>query len=141
MTSTATEEKKAPALDFTALVLSLGSSAIVHLGEAPDPTTGQKRDQADFSLAQVVSGPYSSELWTRETTVTATYASEGWALTDGKLGFLLTKYSQEGMEWSLLDRVPLESGRVGLRWGGCGSYRGDPEHGAWLAPGQSTALA
>src|SRR5438552_17445033 len=52
MTSTATEEKKAPALDFTALVLSLGSSAIVHLGEAPDPTTGQKRDQPDFSMAQ-----------------------------------------------------------------------------------------
>ncbi len=52
MTSTATEEKKAPALDFTALVLSLGSSAIVHLGEAPDPTTGQKREQADFSMAQ-----------------------------------------------------------------------------------------
>jgi len=52
MTSTATEEKKAPALDFTALVLSLGSSAIVHLGEAPDPTTGQKREQPDFSMAQ-----------------------------------------------------------------------------------------
>src|SRR2546423_7415067 len=52
MTSTATEEKKAPALDFTALVLSLGSSAIVHLGQAPDPTTGQKRDDADFSMAQ-----------------------------------------------------------------------------------------
>src|SRR5213076_2145925 len=52
MTSTATEEKKAPALDFTALVLSLGSSAIVHLGEAPDPTTGQKREQPEFSMAQ-----------------------------------------------------------------------------------------
>jgi len=52
MTSTATEEKKAPALDFTALVLSLGSSAIVHLGEGPDPTTGQKREQPDFSMAQ-----------------------------------------------------------------------------------------
>jgi hypothetical protein len=45
-------ETKAPALDFNALVLSLGSSAIVHLGEAPDPTTGQKRDQADFTMAQ-----------------------------------------------------------------------------------------
>ncbi len=52
MTSTATEEKNAPALDFTALVLSLGSSAIVHLGEGPDPTTGQKREQPDFSMAQ-----------------------------------------------------------------------------------------
>jgi len=41
-----------PTLDFNALVLSLGSSAIVHLGEAPDPTSGQKREKPDFSLAQ-----------------------------------------------------------------------------------------
>ena|SRR5436190_2936866 len=49
------DEKKqaqAPALDFNALVLSFGSSAIVHLGEAPDPTTGQKRDKPDFTMAQ-----------------------------------------------------------------------------------------
>ena len=46
------DEKKAPALDFNALVLSLGSSAIVHLGEAPDPTTGQKRDQPELAMAQ-----------------------------------------------------------------------------------------
>ena len=51
-TTTTSEEKKAPALDFNALVLSLGSSAIVHLGEAPDPTTGQKREQPDFPMAQ-----------------------------------------------------------------------------------------
>jgi Domain of unknown function (DUF1844) len=44
-------EKKAPALDFNALVLSLGSSVIVHLGEAPDPTSGQK-GATDFGLAQ-----------------------------------------------------------------------------------------
>ena len=43
--------KKAPQLDFNALVLSLGSSAIVHLGEAPDPTTGQKVPP-DFDMAQ-----------------------------------------------------------------------------------------
>src|SRR6266478_6447396 len=46
------DEKKAPALDFNALVLSLGSSVIVHLGEAPDPTSGQKRDKPEFSMAQ-----------------------------------------------------------------------------------------
>ena len=46
------DEKKAPALDFNALVLSLGSSAIIHLGEAADPTTGQKRDKPDFPMAQ-----------------------------------------------------------------------------------------
>ncbi|HEY2030895.1 MAG TPA: DUF1844 domain-containing protein [Myxococcales bacterium] len=43
--------EKAYQLDFNALVLSLGSSAIVHLGEAPDPTTGQKATP-DFAMAQ-----------------------------------------------------------------------------------------
>jgi len=46
------DEKKTPTLDFNALVLSLGSSVIVHLGEAPDPTSGQKREKPDFSMAQ-----------------------------------------------------------------------------------------
>ncbi len=45
-------EDKAPKLDFNALVLSLGSSVIVHLGEAPDPTSGQKREKPDFPMAQ-----------------------------------------------------------------------------------------
>ena len=51
MTSKA-DEKHAPRLDFNALVLSLGSSAIVHLGEAPDPTTGKKPEKPDFPMAQ-----------------------------------------------------------------------------------------
>ena len=46
------DEQKAPTLDFNALVLSLGSSVIIHLGEAPDPTSGQKRDKPDFTMAQ-----------------------------------------------------------------------------------------
>jgi hypothetical protein len=46
------DQKKGPTLDFNALVLSLGSSAIVHLGEAPDPTTEQKREQPEFGMAQ-----------------------------------------------------------------------------------------
>jgi hypothetical protein len=45
-------DAKTPQLDFNALVLSLGSSVIVHLGEAPDPTTGEKRGKPDFTLAQ-----------------------------------------------------------------------------------------
>ena len=46
------DESKGPKLDFNALVLSLGSSVIVHLGEAPDPTTGQKREKPEFQMAQ-----------------------------------------------------------------------------------------
>jgi len=48
----ASDEKKGPLLDFNALVLSLGSSALVHLGEAPDPNTAQKREKPEFALAQ-----------------------------------------------------------------------------------------
>lgn len=46
------EKKQEYALDFNALVLSLGSSVVVHLGEAPDPVAGQKREQPDFTMAQ-----------------------------------------------------------------------------------------
>src|SRR3989442_13549572 len=48
----ASSDEKAPALDFNAVVPPLGSSAIVHLGEAPDPKTGQKRDQPELTMAQ-----------------------------------------------------------------------------------------
>jgi hypothetical protein len=43
-------DKNAP-LDFNALVLSLGSSALIHLGLAPDPTSGKTPD-IDLGLAQ-----------------------------------------------------------------------------------------
>ena len=46
------DESKAPSLDFNALILSLGSSAIVHLGEAPDPGTGQKAEKPALPMAQ-----------------------------------------------------------------------------------------
>jgi Domain of unknown function (DUF1844) len=44
-------KKQQPVLDFTAFVLSLGSSALINLGEAPDPVTG-KIQEPDFALAQ-----------------------------------------------------------------------------------------
>ena len=43
--------EKKPGLDFSALVLSLGSSALIHLGEAPDPLTGKTQDP-ELPLAQ-----------------------------------------------------------------------------------------
>ena len=45
------ETAKAPQLDFNAFVLSLGSSALIHLGVAPDPLT-QKKQAPDLALAQ-----------------------------------------------------------------------------------------
>jgi hypothetical protein len=117
---------------------------------------GNRTQYADYTLGQVLSEPRSSHLRAETsiersgnvvlTTVYATgiiqtfypfYASEGWVLTDGRRGFLLTKYSQDGMEWALLDRVTVNDGRAGLRWGGFGIFQGDPERGAWLAPQES----
>ena len=40
-----------PGLDFNAFALSLGSSALINLGEAPDPVTGKTQDP-DLPLAQ-----------------------------------------------------------------------------------------
>jgi hypothetical protein len=98
---------------------------------------GNKSQYADYSLDRILSEEFRSELMTYDTAVTPAYASEGWAWTDGKLGFLVTKYSQEGMEWSILDRVPVGTERAGLRWGGVGPHLDEPQHGVWLAPGES----
>jgi hypothetical protein len=43
--------ERKPGLDFNAFVLSLGSSALIHLGEAPDPESG-KTLEPDLVLAQ-----------------------------------------------------------------------------------------
>jgi len=117
---------------------------------------GNRTQYADYTLSQVLNEPWSSHLRAdtpidRMANVVLTgvyrsgiiqtlypfYASEGWILTDGRRGFLLTKYSQQGMEWALLDRTPVGDGQAGFRWGGFGIFQGDPEHGAWLAPQQS----
>ena len=101
-----------------------------------DPA-GHDEQYADFTLNQVLSEQYFCELWWDETTVTSAFASEAWAWTDGKQGFLITKYSPGGLELALLDRVIISPGKPGLRWGGVGIYRGNPEYGAWLQPGES----
>jgi hypothetical protein len=98
---------------------------------------GHMAQYADFTLSQILTEQYSSELWSEQTTVTSAFASEGWALTDGKHGFLITKYSPGGLEFAVLDRVVLSPEKFGLRWGGIGIYRGKPEHGAWLRPGET----
>lgn len=98
---------------------------------------GNNAQYDDFSPDQILSQEYRSELMTYDTAVTPAYASEGWAWTDGKRGFLVTKYSQKGMEWSILDRVPMGQNRAGLRWAGIGAHMEEPQHGVWLAPGES----
>ncbi len=98
---------------------------------------GNKSQYFDFSLDQILNEEFRSELMTYDTKATPNFASEGWAWTDGKRGFLITKYTQDGMEWSILDRVPMGEERAGFRWAGMGIYLDEPEHGAWLRPGES----
>ena len=88
--------------------------------------TGNRAQYADYTLAQVLTELRHSELraqskterWDRVylaenyslgliQTDYSQYASEGWLLTDGDAGFLITKYSHQGMEWALL---------IGFRW-------------------------
>jgi hypothetical protein len=116
--------------------------------------TGNRAQYADYTLTQVLTEHRHSELraqskterWDRVylagnystgliQTDYSQYASEGWVWTDGRQGFLITKYSQQGMEWALLDPVPLGREQLGLRWGGFGIFQGDPEGGAVLGAG------
>lgn len=97
---------------------------------------GHRWQYADFSLKQILNEQFSSELWPGDTSVTAAYASEGWAWINGAHGFVISKYSPQSLEFSLLDRMALPDD-MALRWGGVGVYRGTPEHGAWLLPGES----
>ena len=45
------ETQSHPRIDFKGFVLSLASSALVHLGDAPDPVSGETQVQ-DLALAQ-----------------------------------------------------------------------------------------
>ena len=45
------DEKRPRSIDFSTFILSLGSSALIHLGEAPDPVTGQT-SASNLPLAQ-----------------------------------------------------------------------------------------
>jgi hypothetical protein len=118
--------------------------------------TGNRTQYADYTLLQVLTESRHSELRAQSRiqqfdrvylsevyamgiikTDYAQYASEGWVFTDGRRGFLISKYSQEGMEWAVIDRIPMSEDRLGLRWGGFGVYQGDPEGAALLAPQSS----
>ena len=117
---------------------------------------GNRKQYADYTVAQVLTEPRKSTLRSEITefhwgevvvpkifesgwieTQSWQYASEGWILTDGKRGYLITKYSPNDMEWAVLDRVPLPGNQAGLRWGGFGIYQGDPEPGVSIAPGKA----
>jgi hypothetical protein len=94
---------------------------------------------ADYSLDQILyHGRFSN---VREDSgpprIYSTFLSEGWAATDGKNGFLFSKYNPAAREWALLDPIPVSGGLSGLRWGGAGAAPGDAE-GLCIIPAGET---
>jgi hypothetical protein len=107
---------------------------------------GDRKQYADYSLDQILyerrrsklrGDPQFDNTISRQAmhrVFTEDYLSEGWAFTDKKSGFLVTKYNQTAREFSILDRVPLSGDQLGLRWGGAGAF--DDAEGCYhLAPG------
>lgn len=101
---------------------------------------GHNGDYMDFTLRDVLNQHATSRLWDRvsfwttPTETTSAYASEAWAWTTDGWRFVVSKYSDCGMEWALLDRATTAAGTV-LRWGGIGAHQRQPERGLRLNPG------
>jgi hypothetical protein len=108
--------------------------------------SGNRQQYADYKLTDILTKRRRSRLrenpeirnevgrFSQPRVFTEDYFSEGWAITDGKQGFLLTKYNQVDRDFAVLDHVPLAGDQVGLRWGGAGT-NDDSEGWYHIAPG------
>jgi hypothetical protein len=111
--------------------------------------TGGRSQYADYTLDQVLHSRRRSRLRSlpdlntdvarksQQQMFTDDYISEAWALTDGKQGFLISKYNQAGRDFALLDTVPVAGDKPGLRWGGAGQPLTNVEGLYRLAPGET----
>jgi hypothetical protein len=72
--------------------------------------------------------------------------SEGWIITNDTAGILTLKYSQEQMEYAVINNgIPHYSSSNDMSsenivWGGSGVYHGDPEIATNVLPGQTLRL-
>jgi hypothetical protein len=48
-----TPEEEVPALDFSSFILSLATTAMVHMGEVPDPATGQAQENHEAAKQMI----------------------------------------------------------------------------------------
>lgn len=73
-------------------------------------------------------------------------ASEGWIMTNDKAGILVVKYSQQQMEYAIVNNsLPSSDSSIKISsaniiWGGSGMYRGDPEIATNILPNQTLQL-
>jgi len=96
----------------------------------------------DYSTGDLLAGRFSNSNWRNDPSVAdqdlsdeGKLRSEAWAWTDGKYGFLIAKYNQSMIEYSIAS-VEKPGRDVFLRFGGVGLalYR-EPRPATFLAPG------
>lgn len=70
-------------------------------------------------------------------------ASEGWIMTNDSAGFLIIKYAQQQMEYSIINRhfsdhdPTSDDARPNIIWGGSGVHHNDPEAALNFIPNQT----
>jgi hypothetical protein len=75
--------------------------------------------------------------WMEQPTATPAWGAEGWVWCKGDSTFLIAKYNQQGMEWSLMEPQKRGSETV-LRFGGAGQWKyNHPEGATRLEAGKS----
>jgi hypothetical protein len=97
-------------------------------------TNGQMQE---FPLREVTEHGMAYTAWMEPVVPTPIWGAEGWVWIKGSSAFLVAKYNQDSMEWSLMD--PVKRGNETLvRFAGAGQWKhGHPEGSAKLEPGKS----
>jgi hypothetical protein len=91
----------------------------------------------EFPLRDVVDHGMTYAGWDEKPIPTSIWGAEGWVWSLGTASFLLSKYNQAGLEWSLLEPERRGEETV-IRFGGAGRWKhGLPEGASNLKPGGS----
>lgn len=97
-------------------------------------TNGQMQE---FPLREVAQHGTSFGGWYEPPKPTPIWGAEGWVWSTNPGSFLLAKFNQQGMEWSLMESVKRGT-EIVLRFGGAGQWKySHPEGATRLEPGKS----
>jgi hypothetical protein len=91
----------------------------------------------DFPLREVTEHGKVFSGWMEPKQQTPIWGAEGWVWSDTKTSFLISKFNDDGMEWSLMESVK-QGTKGAIRFGGAGQWKhGHPEGASQLKPGTS----
>ena len=95
---------------------------------------GPEDEYEEYSISELFekSGWYRLS-WGKPKIRTPEFGSEGWIWTDGENSLLIIKYSQDGIEFSLLKPEKKENEFL-LHFGGAGVWHNDPEKALKIGP-------